>query len=61
VGALAYRSRPRVSAVAIAAGGYLTAPVLLDAEVLYTVLLAGAASALVAVLAEAPLAEEGSR
>lgn len=61
VGALAYRPRPRVSAVAIAAGGYLTAPVLLGAEVLYTVLFTGAASALVAVLAEAPLAEEGSR
>ena len=60
-GALVYRTHPRIAAVAIAAGGYLAAPALLDAEVLFTVLLAGAASALVAVLATAPGAEEGSR
>ncbi|HRZ10738.1 MAG TPA: hypothetical protein P5319_12715 [Gemmatimonadales bacterium] len=60
-GALAYRTHPRVAAVAIAAGGLLTAPALLDAEVLFTVLLTGAATALVAVLAMAPDAEVGSR
>ncbi len=60
-GALAYRTHPRVAAVALAAGGYLAAPALLDAEVLFTVLLTGAASALVAALAMAPEAGEGSR
>lgn len=60
-GALAYRTHPRLSAAAIAAGGYLAAPSMLDAEVLFTVLLTGAASALIAMRATAPDAEEGSR
>jgi hypothetical protein len=60
-GAFAYRTHPRVAAVVIVAGGYVVAPALLGAEVLFTVLLTGAASALVAMLAAAPVAEEGSR
>jgi hypothetical protein len=57
VAALSIRRWPRAGAALSAAGGYLAAPALLDAEVVYTVLLAGAATALLAALASPPRVE----
>jgi hypothetical protein len=51
VAALADRMRPRVAAVAAAAGGWLVVPALLGAEVVFTVLLTAAATALLGGLA----------
>jgi hypothetical protein len=51
VAALTNRMRPRVAAVAAAAGGWLITPALLGSEVLFTVLIAAAATALLGGLA----------
>jgi hypothetical protein len=54
VAALPNRRWPWAPALLAAAGGFLAQPALLDAEVVYTVLLAGAATALLAGLATDP-------
>lgn len=51
VAALSVRSTPRAASVVAAAGGYLGARALLSGEVFYTVLLVGAATALLGALA----------
>lgn len=55
--ALSIRSIPRAASILAAAGGYLGVRALLSAEVLYTVLLVGAAAALLGVLATAASTE----
>lgn len=59
---VADRIPARLAAAAAAAGGYLIAPSVLGAEVVFTVLLAGAATALLAALASAtPTGRAASR
>ena len=58
--ALLDRTHPRITAVAGSAGGYLGVRALLSGEVLYTVLLVGAATALLGALAAAPSAESSA-
>lgn len=58
VAAAAVRSTPRAASVVAAAGGYLGERALLSGEVLYTVLLAGAATALLGALCADASAED---
>lgn len=57
VAAMAVRSMPRAAGAVAAAGGYLGVRALLSGEVLYTVLLVGAATALLGALAGAATTE----
>lgn len=57
VAALTVRPMPRAASVLAAAGGYLGVRALLSGEVLYTVLVVGAGTALLGALAAAPSSE----